>query len=429
MMSTKSCVSRCLVSMILLAAVAGPRAVAAAPTAQALQSSDVVAICGDSITEQKLYSVFMEEYLLMCQPASQVQAMQFGWSGETSWQFLVRMANDVLVFKPSVATTCYGMNDGGYAALTQDRAKQYREATEGIVKAFKQAGVRLVVVGSPGVVDTATFRRVGAAVYNETLGQLRDIAHEVATQQGATFADVHSPMLAAMEKAKAKYGTAYAVAGSDGVHPAANGQLIMAYAFLKALGCSGDIGTITLNAKTGKATATEGHKVLKSSATSVEILSSRYPFCFSGEPNSPNATAGIIEFFPFNEDLNRLCLVVQDGPSGQVKVTWGSHSKVFSSADLQKGINLAAEFLDNPFSESFAKVETQIKAQQNYETPAIKTLLHSLPQWDKSLPESKGTLDRLRKDLAAKDVTLRKAARAAVVSVRHTIKIEAAGGQ
>jgi lysophospholipase L1-like esterase len=416
--------------MALVAVMACPP-LRAATAGQSLQPGDLVAVCGDSITEQRLYSVFMEDYLLMCQPAAQVQAMQFGWGGETSWGFRDRMANDVLVFKPSVATTCYGMNDGGYAALTADRSKQYREATETIIKSFRQAGVRFIVVGSPGVVDSNTFRR-GAAVYNETLGQLRDIAHEVATQQGVTFADVHSPMLAAMEKAKAKYGTAYAVAGPDGVHPGANGHLIMAYAFLKALGCSGDIGTITLNATTGKATATEGHKVLKSSATSVEIESSRYPFCFSGEPNSPNGTTGIIEFFPFNEDLNRLRLVVQDGPSGKVKVTWGSHSKIFSSEDLQKGINLAAEFLDNPFSEPngpFAKVEALIKAQQAYETPAIKTLLHSLPQWDKSLPESKTTLDRLREDLANKDVNLRKAARAAVVPVRHTIKIEAASGQ
>lgn len=417
--------------MVLLAAAVCPTAHAASAT-QALQSGDLVAVCGDSITEQKLYSVFMEDYLLMCQPASQVQAMQFGWSGETSWGFLARMANDVLVFKPSVATTCYGMNDGGYAALTQDRSKQYRDAMEGIVKAFKGAGVRFIVVGSPGVVDSTTFRRVGAAVYNETLGQLRDIAREVATQQGVAFADVHSPMLAAMEKAKAKYGTAYAVAGNDGVHPGANGHLIMAYAFLKALGCSGDIGTITLNVKTGKATATQGHKILKASATSVEIESSRYPFCFSGEPNSPSATTGIIEFFPFNEDLNRLRLVVQDGPSSQVKVTWGSHSKVFSSADLQKGINLAAEFLDNPFSEPngpFAKVEALIKAQQAYETPAIKVLLHSLPQWEKTLPESKTALERLRRDLANKDVSLRKAARAAVIPVRHTIRIEVSPGR
>ena len=47
-----------------------------------LEAGDTVAICGDSITEQREYSVFIEDYLLMCQPAPDLKAHQFGWSGE-----------------------------------------------------------------------------------------------------------------------------------------------------------------------------------------------------------------------------------------------------------------------------------------------------------------------------------------------------------
>ena len=79
-----------------------------------LRPGDVVAICGDSITEQGLYSAFIETYLLACQPVSDVRTHQFGLSGETSWEFLNRIESDVLPFRPTVATTCYGMNDGGY---------------------------------------------------------------------------------------------------------------------------------------------------------------------------------------------------------------------------------------------------------------------------------------------------------------------------
>ena len=38
-----------------------------------LHNGDYVAIVGDSITEQKQYSVFMEDYLLMCQPAADLR--------------------------------------------------------------------------------------------------------------------------------------------------------------------------------------------------------------------------------------------------------------------------------------------------------------------------------------------------------------------
>ncbi len=84
-------------------------------------------------------------------------------------------------------------------------------------------------------------------------------------------------MLDAMARAKAKYGNKYAVAGSDGVHPNRKRPSHHGYAFLKALGCDGNIGTITLDLKVGKAEATEGHKVLATGKDFVEIESSRYP--------------------------------------------------------------------------------------------------------------------------------------------------------
>ncbi len=151
-------------------------------------------------------------------------------------------------------------------------------------------------------------------------------------------------MIEAMAKAKAKYGGKYNVAGNDGIHPNRNGHLIMAYAFLKALGCDGNIGTITLDMKDGKAEATTGHKVLAAGKDFVEVESSRYPFCFSGDPAQQESTLGMAEFVPFNNDLNRFNLVVKNPTGKSVKVTWGQSTKTFPAEQAASGINLAAEF-------------------------------------------------------------------------------------
>ena len=392
-----------------------------------LQDGDFVAVIGDSITEQKQYSVFIEDYLLMCQPAAKLRVMQFGWGGETAGGFKGRMANDCLPLKPTVATTCYGMNDGGYRPFEENgQGKAYRGSQAAIVEEFKKAGVRLIVVGSPGVVDADTYRRDPAAakMYNETLAKLRDIAKEVAAKEGAVFGNVFDPMMDAMTKAKEKYGKGYPVAGGDGVHPGPNGQLVMAYAFLKALGCDGNIGTITVDLAAGKAEATDGHKVLACKEGAVELESSRYPFCFFGDPKDPNATTGIIEFVPFNQDLNRLTLVVKGVKGDKAKVTWGKASKEFAAADLAKGINIAAELLDNPFCDPFKKVDQAVRAQQGFETPMIKDLINKLPSMERMVPEEKEAFQRIRAALAKKDQTLFDAAAAAVVPVKHTIKIE-----
>ena len=69
------------------------------------------------------------------------------------------MANDMLRFHPTVATTCFGMNDGGYSPMSPDKAKHYREGQTSIVEQCKKAGVRVIVVGSPGCVDSDTFQQ------------------------------------------------------------------------------------------------------------------------------------------------------------------------------------------------------------------------------------------------------------------------------
>jgi lysophospholipase L1-like esterase len=392
-----------------------------------LKAGDHVAVIGDSITEQKQYSVFIEEYLLMCRPTTGITVTQFGWGGETAPGFANRMANDMIPFNVSAATTNFGMNDGGYSPMDEGKAKRYHDGQTSVVEQLKKGGVRFIVVGSPGCVDSDTFRKdpQAAAMYNKTLSAERDIAKQVAQEQGVAFADVIDPMLEVMEKAKAKYGHQYHVGGGDGVHPDANGHLVMAYAYLKGLGCDGNIGTITLDLAGGKAEGSEGHKVLGFHDGAAEVESSRYPFCFYGDPKTTNSTTGVIEFFPFNEELNRFRLVVPGAkPGQQYKVTWGAESKTFAGEALAKGINLAAVFLQNPFSEPFHKVEEMIRTQQNFETPLVKQAIHDLPEYERILPEEKEMFVKLHGTLVAKDKPFREASAAAVVPVKHTIKVE-----
>jgi hypothetical protein len=322
--------------------------------------------------------------------------------------------------------------------MNPDKAKRYREAMQGIVDALKKKGVRFIVVGSPGAVDVNTFMRAdpkdpekdpkkqkkvpAAAMYNPTLAALRDIAHEIAEKNHCAFADVHDTMFDAMTRAKAKYGPEYHVCGRDGVHPSPNGQLCMAYAFLKGLGIDGNIGTITVDLAANKAEATDGHKVLGVNNGAVEVESTKYPFCFYGNPSSPDATSGIIEFLPFNQDLNRYTLIVKNPGADKVKVTWGKESKEFAAADLAKGINLAAEFaLNNPFSEPFKKVEAEIRKQQNAETPLVKQTLHNLAKQADQAKAEQAAQDEMKK---AKDL-FDTAAKSANEPVKHTIKLEA----
>jgi lysophospholipase L1-like esterase len=404
----KTCNSKpsILILVLLMLTMASAGMPALGQDTPGLQQGDFVAICGDSITEQRLYSVYIQDYLLMCRPVANLRTLQAGWSGERAPGFLNRMDHDVLALGPNVATTCYGMNDGGYSPMTAEKAQRYRDSQRAIVRTFKENGVRFVVVGSPGCVDSDTFRKnpQEAAMYNKTLAELRDIARDVAEEENVVFANVYDLMMDVMAKTKARYGKAYHLAGGDGVHPDS---------------------TITVDMASGRAQATAGHKVLSADNGVIEVESSRYPFCFFGNPANPKSTRGVIDFLSFNEDLNRFILVAQNiGANAECKVTWGDAARQYTGAELEKGINLAADFLDNPFSEPFRRVEEVIAKQQAFETTLTKSLLHRIPDYLRYVPDAKEELDEVTEKLIQKDKEMAASSEASVAPVRHTIKIE-----
>jgi hypothetical protein len=204
----------------------------------------------------------------------------------------------------------------------------------------------------------------------------------------------------------------------------------MAYSFLKALGCDGDIGTITVDLTAGKAEASSGHKILSCADGRVAIESSRYPVCFCCDPAKQEVTRAVLEVFPFNEDLNRFRLVVRNIPGirsipgKRVKVAWGPAASEFSAAQLERGINLAAEFLDNPFCEPFGKVQEQVAAQQLAEVALVKEQMNSLGVLGELASREQDAIERLRAVLVKRDHDFREAPAACVKPVRHVIKIE-----
>jgi hypothetical protein len=386
---------------------------APAPAGLLLQKGDRLAIIGDSITEQKMYSRIMEAYLTVCVPDLEITVRQYGWGGETAPGFYSRITNDCLRFQPTIATTCYGMNDHGYRAYQQDIGDRYRKYSTAIVEAFKGSGARFVQ-GSPGCVGWE--KDSNAEAKNLNLCTLRNIGIEIATAEKVGFADVFWPMLNAGFTAKQRYSPNYGIAGGDRVHPGWAGHAVMAYAFLKALGVDGAIGTFTVDLKTGTAEATPGHEVLAAKEGEVQIKSSRYPFCATGAANSDNSIRSAMTLIPFNQDLNRLMLVARNGSAQKYKVTWGEESRVYSAEDLAKGVNLAADFEVNPFSEAFKKVDDAVGAKQNYETHQIKTMFHG--------PEFKLAPDLIVELTEKCRTPLAQAIKTAFVRVTHTIKIE-----
>ena len=130
------------------------------------------------------------------------------------------------------------------------------------------------------------------------------------------------------------------------------------------------------------------------------------------------------QLLPFNEELNRLRLVVSGLGQARAKVTWGGNSREFSAARLAQGINLAAEFLDNPFSEPFRKVEERIASIQWGDMSRIKEQMHSLGVLRTYAPQEREAIERLAAALVKKCRIDRDSLAREVAPVRHVLKVE-----
>jgi len=393
---------------------------AAAPKAHGLMlhKGDSLAICGDSITEQRLYCRYMETYLTVVDPELGVTVRQFGWSGEQAPGFLARMTNDVLRFKPNVATTCYGMNDHHYRPYDPSIGAAYQFNMTAIVDSFKAAGTR-VVIGAPGCMGLKpspwNWVKGTPEDRNLNLCELRNIDVKLAKEEHTRFADVFWTMYKAEFAALQKWGPDYMLAGKDDVHPGKSGHLVMAYAFLKALGLPGDVGTITVNLKGNKASASKGHTILSCENGTVKIESSRYPFCAGGPVDSDNSIRSGMALVPFNKDLNRFMLVVRHGSADNYKVTWGEASHDYTSKELKKGVNLADDFPVNPFSAAFARVDEAVAKKQAFETKQIKEMFHGAA--------GKADMEKAAAESEQERASLMAQISSAFVPVEHTLTI------
>jgi lysophospholipase L1-like esterase len=393
---------------------------APAPGPLLFKKGDRLAICGDSITQQQRYSRIMETYLTVCVPELEIQARQYGWSGEQAAGFLKRMQNDTLRFGPTVATTCYGMNDFHYQPYTDATGASYRENMTGVVEAFKQSGAR-VVLGSPGCIAKFPVWVKSASgtnhEHNLSLCNLRNMDVEIARKEDVRFADIFWPMFTLLAETHAKYGPDYNISGKDGVHPGWAGHVVMAYEFLKALGLNGDLGTITMDLDSGKTTATAGHDVESQKAGEVTLVSHKYPFCAEGKLESDDSLRSGMDLVHFDRDLNRLTLEVTKAPAAQYEVTWGEQKKTFSGKQLQAGINLATEFWTNPFSAAFKKVDAAVAAKQAFEQKEMQKDMHGA--------EAQTDMEGVVKRDEEQHKQLAQALEASFVPVTHRLAVQA----
>ncbi len=216
-----------------------------------------VLFLGDSITYDGKYAAYVETELLVRQPQRSLEIINCGLPSETVsglsedghaggkfprpdlHERLDRVLDRI---KPDLVFACYGMNDGIYLPLSDERFQRFQDGIRRLRQKVEACGAKIVHL-TPAVFDPLPIRAKLAPADKVTSGQMYEGYNEVLDRysdwllaqrdQGWRMIDLHGPMKQTLAEARTR-DPKFTFSG-DGVHPNPAGHQVMAQALLQGL--------------------------------------------------------------------------------------------------------------------------------------------------------------------------------------------------
>jgi len=217
-----------------------------------------IVFLGDSITHAGGYIDAIETALLVQYPDRHIELLNLGLPSETTsglsepghagGQFPrpdlhERLERVLKQTKPDLVIACYGMNDGIYYPLSDERLAKFKSGIERLHSAVEARGARIIHL-TPALFDPMPIKDrllpAGRESYPQPYEGYDDVLEAFGQwllsrrNAGWEVLDVHGAMKQAL-LAKRKVAPGFTFAG-DGVHPNAEGQAIVAQPLAAAWG-------------------------------------------------------------------------------------------------------------------------------------------------------------------------------------------------
>jgi lysophospholipase L1-like esterase len=401
-----------------------------------IHDGDRVVFLGDSITEQRLYTTYIEAYALTRHPQWKLWFRNVGWGGDTSWlrqrshpdeaklfaadeaaqQKMVEdsvrhgLERDVLPLKPTLVTVKFGMNDHSYQAFREDIFKAYVRSQTEIAQVLKANGARVAFLTPQAIEDKRPDP--DQDVRNQSLRKFSDGLKEVAAKEGATFIDQFDPYMTMLLRERSNSPGGF-VGGGNAVHPGPIGHTVMAWAVLKGMAASSLVSRVTIEA-TGSKASCEGCAVEGLRVTGNTINFDRKDEALPMPIDEKAVSA--LKLAPILEDLDRYELQVTGLPAGAYELSIdGKPVGKATSEELAKGWNIANE--SGPVTEQARRVLSLVFHKNNlYFNRWRNVQLYTFPEWaripelesrraselaglDKQIEEDEAEIDSVRKPL------------------------------
>jgi lysophospholipase L1-like esterase len=385
-----------------------------------LRGKDRVIFYGDSITEPRLYTTFVETYAVTRFPSLEIEFMDSAWGGDRvtggrGGAIDVRLQRDVVAHKPTVVAIMLGANDGWGLPYEAKRFETFASGYQHIVATIKASlpSVRLTLM-QPAPRDEVTRPpEFGGGGYNGVMIRYGAFVRKLARREGLASADLNSPLVAVLVEAEASDHALAQRIGGDGTHPGLAGHLILAAALLKAWHAPAIVSAVEIDAAHLR-TLRADNTAVRSLAMDVKLSWTQddHALPFPIDVSDP-AIALAVRCSDIVEALDQETLKVTGltAPRYQLRID-GDEIATFTRSQLEEGVNLAQ--LDTPMKKQAMQVHRLTRERNEVQFGRWRQVEVALER--DVLPNKQAALDTLgalEKDLYAKQHA------AAQPSLRH----------
>lgn len=313
-----------------------------------LHDNDTVVFYGDSITEQRYYTGWVEVYTATRFPHMPIQFFSVGVGGDRvtgggGGPIDERLTRDLFPLKPTAVTILLGMNDGGYGPLKTEIESKYTAGYEHILDSIQQnlPGTRVTLLGSSPY-DDVTRPVTFPGGYNATLTHFSDLDNQLAQKHNDTFIDLNASFVDSLKRGVAIDPLATELLIPDRVHPEPMAHWFMAAAILKGWNAPSIVSSTAIDA--GKQVVLS---TIRSHVTDLAVSDSTVSWTELDDalplPLDDKNVANhfLLQISDIQHDLNQQPLTVQGLKLGSYHLTIdGTPVGNFSDAELAHGINL-----------------------------------------------------------------------------------------
>jgi len=342
--------------------------IAAAGEPFLLKDGQRVVFLGDSNTYAGKFIAYLDAYLCTRFPDKRFDLINLGLPSETVTGLSEpdhpyrrpnihdRVDRALELAKPDVVVICYGMNDGIYYPFSEERFKKYQEGITKLIAKVEKAGAKAILM-SPAPFDATPLKTNVLAKGAEKYSWLRPYERydeEVLTKYSEwlltlrekqyVVIDAHAALLKHIESMRMG-DPAYRIS-SDGIHPNANGHLVIALEILKEWKAPMALRNIGIDV-TRELQRAVGHPPTDPDVAVTSVRKNGLAFKSTlplPMPADPAWTPRAREVEKFDEKVNRSSLKVE-GLGGALAIRVGDLKKggkrvPIRSDQIAKGIDL-----------------------------------------------------------------------------------------